>query len=348
MIKKITAALYIAAALIMAVTIYGLADLGHRSSPGAAITEKPHYTTGWNQKDNMWYYLSNDGKNMTGWIRDGEKYYYLKDDGSMAVGKVEIKNSIYEFDQNGALICDSIVGDELLPNSVLPSREKLEEASKYSWFEENGNTYFKVDKSFAAGSWDIDGDSYSFDKNGVMLKCVAATSTYEEKVLYGNDGKRIKVNDGNFADEVPCGVITTKSSTDNSQVLLDDSNMMKISELSSNGKIVNGRGIKAKKDITKLKAETKEKTLYCKPKQIIELGNINVSGTGTDSSLLPSLVILSKSSDESIAYGGIDVSLKDGCINELHPKILAYKEGNTTVTIDVNGIQTTFNIVVGQ
>ncbi|EKQ56102.1 MULTISPECIES: cell wall-binding protein [unclassified Clostridium] len=348
MIKKITVALYIAATLMMVRVIWGLANFGHTDVAGVTMIEKSHPTTGWNQKDSIWYYFGNDGKKVTGWIMDGEKYYYLKNDGSMAVGKVEIKNSIYEFDQNGALLCDTIVDDELVPNSILPSREKFEGSPKYSWFDDNGKTYFRMDKSFAAGPWNIDGESYAFDKNGVMLKCVAVTSTYGAKFLYGNDGKCIKVSYGNLMNELPYGVMITKSSTDNQKVLLDDSNMMEISEVDSNGEIVYGKGIKATKDITKLQVETKGKTLYCKPKQIVQLGNIKVSGTDTDRSLLPSLVIMSKSTDESIAYAGVDVSLKDGYINELHPKILVYKPGNTTVTIDVNGTQTTFDIVVSQ
>lgn len=348
MTKKITAALYIAATLMMVWTIWGLVNLGHRDATGVTMTEKSHPITGWNQKDSMWYYLGNDGKEVTGWIRDGENYYYLKDDGSMSVGKVEIKNSMYEFDQNGVLLCNSIIDNELLPNSILPSKEKFEEAPKCTWFEDNGNTYFRMDKSFASGPLDIDGESYSFDKNGVMLKCVAVTSTYGPKFLYGNDGKYIKVNYGNLMNMLPYGVIITKSSTDNRKVLLDDSNMMEISQVSSKGEIVDGKGIKATEDITKLQAETKGKTLYCKPKQIVKLGNIKVSGTDANGLLFPRLVIMSKSSDENIAYAGVDASLKDGYINELYPEILVYKAGNTTVTIDVNGTQTTFDIVVSQ
>ncbi|NOW91029.1 hypothetical protein BCD91_003052 [Clostridium beijerinckii] len=348
MIKKVTVALYIAATLIMVRTIWGLANLGHSDATSVTMTEKSQPVTGWNQKDSKWYYLGSDRKRVTGWMRDGEKYYYLKDDGSMAVGKVEINNSTYEFDQSGALLCNYIKGDELLPNSILPSREKVEETSKYNWFDENGNTYFRMGKSVAVGSWDIDGDSYCFDKNGVMLKCVVVTSAYGVEYLYGSDGKCIQVYGSELMNEVPSGVIITKSDTDNQNVLLDDSNMMEISQLSSNGEIVKGKGIKAAKDKTKMQAETKGKTLYCKPKQIIQLGNIEVSGTDTNNSSFPSLVIVSKSTDDSIAFAGVESSLKDGYLSELHPIILAYKPGDTTVTIDVNGTKTTFDIVVGQ
>jgi hypothetical protein len=348
MTKKITAALYIAATLMMVWTIWGLANLGHRDNVGVAMKEESRTIAGWNQKDSMWYYFGKDGKKVTGWIKDGDKYYYLKDGGNMAVGKVEIKNSVYEFDQKGVLLCNSIVSDELLPNSILPSREKCEEVAKYGWIEDNGNTYFRMDKNLAAGSWNIDGESYFFDKNGVMGKGVVVTSAYGGKFLYGNDGKCIKINYGDLGYVLPYGVMITKSSTNNQKVLLNDSNMMEISQVSSDGEIVDGKGIKAKEDITKLQAQTKGKTLYCKPKQIVKLGNIKVSGTDADELLLPSLVIRSESSDESIAYAGVEASLKDGYINELHPKILVYKPGNATITIDVNGTQTTFDIVVSQ
>lgn len=348
MIKKLTVCLYIAGTLMIATTLWRMVGLGDSSSAQVNTTEKS-YATGWNQKDGSWNYFGNDGHKITGWIKDGENFYYLKDDGSMSVGKVQIKDTMYEFDQKGVLISDSISDETTLPSSVSPTKEKLEAASKYSWFEENGNTYFKGEKSCKAGGANIDGDLYCFDKNGVMQKCVVYTASYGEKFLYGNDGKYIKFNEANAIKEVwASDAITTKSNTDNPAVKLDDSHMMDISQVNSNGKIVNEKGIKATKDKSLSKAEVKGKTLYCRAKQTIELGTIKVSGTDADSSLLPKLIISFKSSDESIAYSGIDMSSKDGFFREIHPRILVYKPGNTTVTIDVNGTQTSFDIVVSE
>lgn len=348
MTKKLTIGLYIAGTLIILTTLLRMGEWKLNSPAQVNSTEKS-YSAGWSQIESSWYYYGNDGKKMKGWIKDGENFYYLKDDGIRSVGKVEIKSIAYEFDPNGALICDSASSETMVPNSVLPTQEKFKSVNKYSWFEDNGNTYFKAENGCVSGAVNIDGDSYSFDKNGVMLKGAVFTASYGEKFLYGNDGKNIKYSEGNIIKRSwDCMVVTTKSSTDNPIVKLDDSHMMDINEVNSNGKIVSEKGIRASKDKFKSNVEVKGKTLYCKPMQTIELGTVVVSGTDADSSLFPNLIVSSKSSDNNIVYAGIEISLNNGFLREIHPRLLVYKPGNSNVTIDVNGTQTSFDIVVSE
>lgn len=42
------------------------------------------------------------------------------------------------------------------------------------------------------------------------------------------------------------------------------------------------------------------------------------------------------------------MSSKDGFFKEIHPTLIVYNAGNATATIDVNGTQTSFDIVVSE
>lgn len=354
MIRKLTIGLYIIGTLMILSTLWRIAEWKYgvgfeNTTDAASISSLKTYSAGWNQIGDSWCYFGNDGHKMTGWIKDGGKFYYLKEDGNISVGRVEINGSTYNFGQDGALICDSITDEDTLPSSTTPTREKYKSVSNYSWFDENGNTYFKKEDTMISGQVNIDGDLYYFDKKGVMQKNVIYNTPYGKQMLYGNDGKLIKVSENNMIMKVCAAeAITTKSSTNNSKVKLDDSHLVYINEVDSEGKIVNQKGIIAKKDKSIAKVIVEGNTFYCQPKQTIELGAIKVSGTDEDSTLLPKLIISAKSSDESVAYSGINLILKDGVLSEIHPEILVYKPGKTTITIDVNGTQTSFEIVVNE
>lgn len=67
--------------------------------------------TGWQRKDDKWYYLNPNGTMLTGWLKYKNKWYYLNDNGAMSCDCVQtIEDKEYKFDDNGAWI-ESLVSD---------------------------------------------------------------------------------------------------------------------------------------------------------------------------------------------------------------------------------------------
>ena len=57
-------------------------------------------------ENGAWHYLGSDGKAVNtgekaGWQQPEEDWYYLKEDGTMATGELIIDNKKYTFDENG-------------------------------------------------------------------------------------------------------------------------------------------------------------------------------------------------------------------------------------------------------
>jgi hypothetical protein len=335
MIKKIICSALIVASIITVIPVGVSAEWRHDNT-GWWYTEGNSYSIGWTQINDSWYYFGTNGYMKTGWIQDKAWWYYLQDNGSMATGKVVIKDKTYEFASNGKWINNALPNkNESNSVSKPPSAEKMNATRDFSWFNEDGNTYFKVeDDVYIKGGWNIDGNVYIFDKNGVLQKG-EYTSASGRKYSLGDDGKVIKCISDESYQLCPQYAITTKSSTDNFDVKLDDNHMMDITSVDLD-------------DSEKNKVQVKAKTLYCKANQIVDLGTIKVNGMNSNSSLFPNLVVISDSTDSNIADSGISLSLEDGFFRNIHPTIIAYKPGKTTVTIYVNGEETSFDVVVTQ
>jgi hypothetical protein len=191
---------------------------------------------------------------------------------------------------------------------------------------------------YAYGGWNIDGDIYVFDENGVLQKGEYIGGN-GHKYLMGDDGKFIKGITSAGDDLWAKNAITTKSTTDNYNVKLDDSDMMNLIYVDSKDSATNGA---ATENVT-----VKGKTLYCKTNQLIYLGNIEVKSEEADNSSFPNLLAISSSTDENIAYPSVDLSSsEDGFYKNIYPKIATYKAGKATITIDVNGTETSFDVVV--
>ncbi|OCA99062.1 cell wall-binding protein [Clostridium beijerinckii] len=350
MTKKIIYSLLIVAAVVSVIPKEVSAEWKHNNT-GWWYEEGKSYSTGWKQINGSWYYFGNDGYMKTGWILDKVWWYYLQDNGAMASGKTSIKGKEYELDNNGKWINNALPNRNVNMNiSRPPSEEKMSTTSDFSLFEENGNTYFKIqDSYYLKGVWNIDGNIYIFDENGVLQKD-EYTSESGRKYSLGDDGKVIEcLSDKNY-NLCPEYALTTKSTTENYEVKLDDSNMLTITDVNSEEpekdgvRIEEGAGYKL--DNTKPKAIINGNTLYCRTNQAIDLGMIKVSSVDDKSSSFPNLIAMSKSEDDSVAVSGINLSLEDGFFKEIHPTVIAYKAGKTTITINVNGIKTSFDIVV--
>lgn len=333
MIKRMICSLLVVISIttIMPIRIYAK---WKQNNVGWWYVEGNSYSTGWKQIDGLWYYFGNDGYMKTGWILDQAWWYYLRKNGSMATGKVSIESKEYEFDSNGKWINNGLPNRTENSNiSIPPSEEKISTINNFNWFSEDGNTYFKVeDNYYIKGIWNIDGNVYVFDENGVLQKG-EYTSQSGKKYKLGDNGEVIKCLSNESYKIYPEYAITTKSGTKNYVVKLDDSCMMNITDINS-------------LDKTQFKATVKDKTLYCKTNQIIDLGNIKVTGTDTALSSLPNLIIMSYSTDQNIAAAGISLNLENGFFRNIHPTVIGYKAGSTTITIYVNGVETSFNVVV--
>ncbi|OOM80921.1 cell wall-binding protein [Clostridium sp. BL-8] len=351
MIKKLICSLLILTSTITLVPI-GVSAEWKEDTSGWWYTEGNSYCTGWKKIDGLWYYFETNGYMEKGWIKDGAWWYYLQNNGAMATGKLKIKDKIYEFDNNGRWLNNSLPA-KIESNSIdtnQPSEEKMMSTSNFSWFNENGNTYFKVtDGIFASGGWNIDGDIYVFNDDGVLQRGEYVGQD-GSKYLLGNDGEFIK-GITNENDELwTKGALTTKSTTDNYEVNLDDSKMMNSAYAYSEEPTFKGKLIQNesgdKLDNAKQKATVDGKTLYCKTNQSIYLGEIKIESTDNKSTSFPNLIAICSSTDEKTVYPGIDLDLEDGFYRNINPKIVAHKPGKVTITIDVNGTKTSFDVVV--
>lgn len=103
--------------------------------------------TGWQKVGSTWYHLKPSGAMTTGWLRQGSTWYYLDGSGAMATGWREIGGLRYWFNESGHMAI--------------------------GWLELNGNTFFL--ESNGAMVCDtvkvIDGKSYEFDRDGVLVSC---------------------------------------------------------------------------------------------------------------------------------------------------------------------------------
>ncbi len=353
MVKKLISSLLIAASVIAILPIGASAEW-KEDSAGWWYADGNSYYTGWKQIDGTWYYFGKDGYMRRGWMQDGKWRYYLQDNGSMATGAIWIKGKEYDFDSSGRWIF-SYDSTGILPSSttsagvttstgikstnasVPPSQDKLKMAAKLNWFYENGNTYFKInDNEYLKGVWNVNGTLREFDKNGVLQREYITPDG--KKYLLGGDGRVTQCISDDSTTLFTGFAVETKSNSDNSVVKLDDDNIMTISSVyskdqSKNG--INAEGVKVS-----------GKTLYCRTNQDIKLGNIKVIGTDPEITSFPSLVIKTQFSTENIISSSVNLSMEDGFYKNIQTEIFAKKPGNTTVTIDVNGTKTSFDVVV--
>jgi glucan-binding YG repeat protein len=338
MIKKLVCSLLIVASVVTVMPI-GVSAEWKQNSAGWWYSEGSSYYTDWKQIDGSWYNFGKDGYMRRGWIKDGQWWYYLQDNGVMSTGEILIKGKQYNFDNSGRWLLSSISNQTATPKvSAPPSQDKLKITPKFTWFYENGNTYFKTNNNgYLKGEWQINQSIYVFDLNGVLQKGEYTTSD-GKKFLLGYDGKFIKcISDSNFTLRTGFA-IETKSTSDNSVVKLDDSNMMTITSVYSNDAAKNG--------INSEGVKVEGKTLYCKTNQNIKLGNIKVIGTDPEITSFPSLEIKTQRSDKNVAFSSVNLRMEDSFYKNIQTEIFAHNPGRTTITIDVNGTKTSFDVVV--
>lgn len=349
MIKKLISSLLITATLITVLPISASAAW-KQDSTGWWYTQGNNYSVGWQKIDGAWYYFDSNGYMKTGWlqdngkwyylvstgmmktswVQDGSTWYYLDDNGAMVTGKVSVNNKVYEFNNNGKWIDTSTTNSNTAPanNTTVttsvsrkPSDEKFKSTSNYSWFEENGHKYFKVDDDGCLlGTWNIDGSMYFFDKDGVMQTGDVIMDN-GSKYMFGSNGVFLQGLAGNVNAFADSG-ITTKSTTESKEV-------------------------KLKEHI--ISSKLKGRTLTCRIGETIRVSSIEVTSAANEN-LVPKLLVRSESSNKDVASGGIEVfgtseHNKKGSVDIY---VNAFKPGKSTITIYINGTKTSFDVIVAE
>ncbi|WP_252229964.1 cell wall-binding protein [Clostridium sp. ZBS15] len=382
MIKKLASSLLIVAS-VMAMTQLGVSAAWKSDSTGWWYTEANSYSTGWKQIDGFWYYFDDNGYMKTGWLqnggkwyylvpsgimkigwlKDGSKWYYLDDSGAMLTGKVSVGGTIYEFSNAGNWIntSENKTKDNVSKNNVVsrkPSEEKLKVTSDCSWFEENGNKYFKLTgNEYAKEEWNIDDNIYYFNEDGIMQTGEIIIDD-GVKFHFGSDGKYEKcINKENWRLYANNGATTgdlsnkwqTKCISKDPKVKFDldkyPLSMYKVysSDPEKTKTHIVGKGMQARTVYDG--AEVNGSTLNCRTNETIAMSVLEISNV-KNWSTTPKLLIKASSSDKDIATCSFDLSYADGYVRLLHPYVITHKPGKTTITIDANGTTTSFDVVV--
>ena len=339
MIKKLVSGLVIMASVLTIFPVGASAEW-RKDSKGWWNTEGNSYSIGWKQIDGSWYYFDNNGY--------------------MVTGTVSINNKTYNFDSKGKWVESSstISNNTNTSKSMKPSSETLKSASDNSWFQENGNKYFKLTgNEYAKDAWCIDTDTYYFDDNGVMQTGEVSDNS-GVKYLFGSDGKYIKcLNRDNYRVYASSGATTGTYSPNKStlaKAVSTDSKIKFNTDALSIWKVYSSDTEKAK--TTKTGQAPNIKTVYngasidgntlkCRTNETIQFATLEV-GNVSNWSTTPKLIVKATSSNNDIAFCGFDLFYADGYVRLISPSIITKKAGKTTITIDVNGTTTSFDVVV--
>ena len=157
------------------------------------------------------YYLGSDGVMKKGWYEESGKKYYFNEYGAAVVGQtIEIDGKEYKFDKDGVLIKSIITGwyhddnynwyyynenGELHKGWLILPEGKYYLGSdgvmKKGWYEESGKKYYfnEYGAAVVGQTIEIDGEEYTFDKNGVLQIRVGWFQDRDKWYYYDENGK---------------------------------------------------------------------------------------------------------------------------------------------------------------
>ena len=157
------------------------------------------------------YYLGLDGVMKKGWYEESGKKYYFNEYGAAEVGQtIEIDGKEYKFDKDGVLIKSIITGwyhddnynwyyyneDGELHKGwlILPAGKYYlgsDGVMKKGWYEESGKKYYfnEYGAAVVGQTIEIDGEQYTFDKNGVLQIRVGWFQDRDKWYYYDENGK---------------------------------------------------------------------------------------------------------------------------------------------------------------
>ena len=175
------------------------------------LTPVDYYAkTGWQKIDGKWYFFDKKNCDMkTGWLTDGDYTYYLGTNGVMVTGTQNIDGKTYTFGAGGALVGKAPTGSSGTSSgtSAAGSSSSAESSTGSSsvsnmtgWEKIDGSWKYLLNGKYLTNCFrNINGKTYCFDENGIMLvgfqKVNGKTYYFDEsgKMLVGwkrIDGKK--------------------------------------------------------------------------------------------------------------------------------------------------------------
>lgn len=150
------------------------------------LRAKGPMVTGWARIGGFWYYFNGAGVMKTGWIKSGGKWYYLSDQGAMKTGWVKVSGSWYYMADDGHAVTGwrDIKGKTYYFGGDCKMKTGLctIDGMKYyfgsqgqmtlGWITTGGKKYFfspSAGGRAATGSWQINGRTYNFNSEGVLV-----------------------------------------------------------------------------------------------------------------------------------------------------------------------------------
>ncbi|MDD3252727.1 MAG: hypothetical protein PHV18_09225 [Lachnospiraceae bacterium] len=133
---------------------------------GASMTS--FAATGWVEEDGTWYFYDNDGNRVEDeWKKSGDNWYWLdsEESGAMATDKlIEDDDDTYYVDSTGVMVKNTWV------KVVNEDQDDDEDPAEYHYYymQNNGKAYKNGDASTIKKKV-IDGKTYAFDDEGIMV-----------------------------------------------------------------------------------------------------------------------------------------------------------------------------------
>ncbi len=172
--------------------------------------------TGWQQRNNDWYYYK-AGAKQTGWLQLGSTWYYLDRAGKMVTGRYVVDGVTYVFASSGAM-----TGTVAQETPVLNGWHQQQNGAwsyykndtkqtgwiqdgpwyylgstgvrQTGWLELGDKTYYLTAVgTMVTGEYTVDGVTYRFDKDGVLVGIVPKPSGWKQEDglwYYYQDGQR--------------------------------------------------------------------------------------------------------------------------------------------------------------
>ena len=127
--------------------------------------------TGWQFIGGKWYFFDTKNCDMkTGWLTDGGKTYYLASNGAMVTGTQNIGGKTYTFDSSGALVGQASAGGSGTAASSASSASAASSSGVTKWEYTGGKWKYLLNGNYLKNCFrKIDGETYLFDGNGIML-----------------------------------------------------------------------------------------------------------------------------------------------------------------------------------
>ena len=127
--------------------------------------------TGWQFIGGNWYFFDTKNCDMkTGWLTDGGKTYYLASNGAMVTGTQNIGGKTYTFNSSGALVGQAPAGGSGTTASSAASASAASSSGVTKWEYTGGKWKYLLNGNYLKNCFrKIDGETYLFDGNGIML-----------------------------------------------------------------------------------------------------------------------------------------------------------------------------------